>query len=111
MTEGKEADFGLGKVNKGSFSLFLEMKDGKELAMPLSPLCASLVGSDPLVFRRGVFPLVMSDFNRDGISEFNIGQPGNSWGGHYLLFTFAGGTNEIQRDIIAMVGLGLPKSR
>jgi len=28
-----------------------------------------------------------------------------------LLFTFAGGANEIQRDIIAMVGLGLPKSR
>jgi alkylation response protein AidB-like acyl-CoA dehydrogenase len=28
-----------------------------------------------------------------------------------LLFVFAGGTNEIQRDIIAMVGLGLPKSR
>lgn len=26
-------------------------------------------------------------------------------------FTFGGGTNEIQRDIIAMVGLGLPKSR
>jgi len=33
---------------------------------------------------------------------------------HYrddLFFTFGGGTNEIQRDIIAMVGLGLPKSR
>jgi alkylation response protein AidB-like acyl-CoA dehydrogenase len=28
-----------------------------------------------------------------------------------LFFTFGGGTNEIQRDIIAMVGLGLPKSR
>ena len=28
-----------------------------------------------------------------------------------LLLTFAGGANEIQRDIIAMVGLGLPKSR
>ena len=33
---------------------------------------------------------------------------------HYrddLFFTFGGGANEIQRDIIAMVGLGLPKSR
>jgi alkylation response protein AidB-like acyl-CoA dehydrogenase len=28
-----------------------------------------------------------------------------------LFFTFGGGTNEIQRDIIASVGLGLPKSR
>ncbi len=28
-----------------------------------------------------------------------------------LFFTFGGGTNEIQRDIIGMVGLGLPKSR
>ena len=28
-----------------------------------------------------------------------------------LFFTFGGGTNEIQRDIIAMVGLGMPKSR
>jgi len=33
---------------------------------------------------------------------------------HYrddLFFTFGGGTNEIQRDIIAMVGLGMPRSR
>ena len=28
-----------------------------------------------------------------------------------LFFVFGGGANEIQRDIIAMVGLGLPKSR
>ena len=28
-----------------------------------------------------------------------------------LLFIFGGGANEIQRDIIAMVGLGLPRSR
>ena len=28
-----------------------------------------------------------------------------------LLFVFGGGANEIQRDIIAMVGLGMPKSR
>ena len=26
------------------------------------------------------------------------------------IFTFGGGTNEIQRDIIAMVGLGMPRS-
>jgi hypothetical protein len=28
-----------------------------------------------------------------------------------LLFIFGGGANEIQRDIIASVGLGLPRSR
>lgn len=39
----------------------------------------------------------MSGFNRDGIGEFNIGQPGNSWGGHYLLITFAAdGSGEIE---------------
>jgi hypothetical protein len=26
------------------------------------------------------------------------------------IFTFGGGTNEIQRDIIAMVGLGMPRA-
>jgi alkylation response protein AidB-like acyl-CoA dehydrogenase len=32
---------------------------------------------------------------------------------HYrsaLILTFGGGTNEVQRDIIAMVGLGLPRA-
>ncbi|MBM3132937.1 MAG: acyl-CoA dehydrogenase [Chloroflexi bacterium] len=28
-----------------------------------------------------------------------------------LIFIFGGGTNEVQRDIIAMVGLGMPRSR
>ena len=27
------------------------------------------------------------------------------------IFTFGGGTNEVQRDIIAMIGLGMPRSR
>jgi alkylation response protein AidB-like acyl-CoA dehydrogenase len=27
-----------------------------------------------------------------------------------LILTFGGGTNEVQRDIIAMVGLGLPRA-
>ena len=26
------------------------------------------------------------------------------------IFTFGGGTNEVQRDIIAMVGLGMPRA-
>ncbi len=26
------------------------------------------------------------------------------------IFTFGGGTNEIQRDIIAMIGLGMPRA-
>ena len=28
-----------------------------------------------------------------------------------LILTFGGGTNEVQRDIISMVALGLPRSR
>ena len=89
MTGGAEVEFGLTRVNKGSFSLFLEMQDGKGLTMSLDALFAPLTGSDTLVFRKGMFPLVTSDFNRDGISEFNLGQPGNSWGHHYVLYTFA----------------------
>ena len=27
------------------------------------------------------------------------------------IFTFGGGTNEIQRDIISWIGLGLPRAR
>ena len=27
-----------------------------------------------------------------------------------LIFTFGGGTNEVQRDIIAMIGLGMPRA-
>ena len=27
-----------------------------------------------------------------------------------LILTFGGGTNEVQRDIIAMVGLGMPRA-
>ena len=28
-----------------------------------------------------------------------------------IILTFGGGTNEIQRDLIAMFGLGMPRSR
>ncbi len=31
--------------------------------------------------------------------------------GHAPILTFGGGTNEVQRDIIAMAGLGMPRSR
>ena len=97
MTKGGEVSNGLRMVNKGEFFLYLEMRDGKELAMPLNPLCEALTGSDPLEFDVGVFPLVITDFNRDGLSEFNIGQPGNSWGGHYMLFTFvANGSGKVE---------------
>ena len=89
MTKGAEVDNGLRMVNKGEFSLHLEMQEGKELVTSLNPLCLPLTASDPLEFDAGIFPVVISDFNRDGISEFNFGQPGNSWGGHYMLFTFA----------------------
>jgi acyl-CoA dehydrogenase len=27
-----------------------------------------------------------------------------------IIFTFGGGTNEIQRDIIAMIGMGMPRA-
>jgi hypothetical protein len=27
-----------------------------------------------------------------------------------IIFTFGGGANEVQRDIVAMVGLGMPRS-
>src|SRR5207249_4632116 len=31
--------------------------------------------------------------------------------GHAPILTFGGGTNEVRRDIIAMAGLGMPRSR
>ena len=46
------------------------------------------------------------------------GQPGALFGGlleaayrSATTLTFGGGVNEIQRDIVAMAGLGLPRSR
>ena len=45
-------------------------------------------------------------------------QPSPLFGGHLeeayrmaALLTFGGGVNEVQRDIIAMAGLGLPRAR
>jgi len=31
--------------------------------------------------------------------------------GHAPILTFGGGTNEVQREIIAMAGLGMPRAR
>jgi len=88
MTKGEEANDGSRVVNRGEFTLHMEAQEGYSLVTPMNPLCLPLTESAPLEFEAGVFPLVITDFNRDGISEFNIGQPGNSWGGHYMLFTF-----------------------
>jgi alkylation response protein AidB-like acyl-CoA dehydrogenase len=46
---------------------------------------------------------------RDSAGAFAAGQIEQAWRG-LLILTFGGGTNELQRDIIAMFGLGMPRA-
>ncbi|MCP5536862.1 MAG: hypothetical protein H7A51_11610 [Akkermansiaceae bacterium] len=89
MTEGKSVQI-LGKpYHQGKFSLHLEKSGAEEITTALDPLCIPLTAGGDLIFRQGTWPVVTHDFNKDGISEFNLGQRGNSWGDHFMLFTFA----------------------
>jgi alkylation response protein AidB-like acyl-CoA dehydrogenase len=49
---------------------------------------------------------------RDGSPDAVLrGRVEQLYRGHAPILTFGGGTNEVQREIIAMAGLGMPRSR
>ncbi|NWK55905.1 hypothetical protein HW115_09800 [Verrucomicrobiaceae bacterium N1E253] len=89
MNKGEQVMFLGDPHKKGTFTLTLTKQDGRLQITSLNPLCLPLTFGDPLMFPVGPWKIVTSDFNRDGISEFNLSQPGNSWGSHYMLFTFS----------------------
>lgn len=74
---------------QGSFFLQLETESDQVETTPLNPLLEPAFGEGDLVFPQGPWEIVVTDFNRDGISEFNLGQPGNSMGDHYVFLTFS----------------------
>ena len=85
------ADKGLGPADASATKVF-----GTEVALEISRLLMEIVG--PTAY-------------------LEEGTPGAALAGRLersyraqTIFTFGGGTNEIQRDIIAMIGLGMPRA-
>jgi alkylation response protein AidB-like acyl-CoA dehydrogenase len=79
---------------------------------PAESSCVKVFGSESFV---KIYALLLEVLGQPGYLK--AGSPGAILRGrieHYyrptLVLTFGGGTNEIQRDIIAMVGLGMPRA-
>jgi alkylation response protein AidB-like acyl-CoA dehydrogenase len=79
---------------------------------PAESSCVKVFGSESFV---RVYSLLLEVLGQPGYLK--AGSPGailrgriESYYRPLLVLTFGGGTNEVQRDIIAMVGLGMPRS-
>jgi alkylation response protein AidB-like acyl-CoA dehydrogenase len=69
---------------------------GTEVALEVYRLLTEVVGQAGYLTERSAGAVLRGRLERNARSQ--------------TIFTFGGGTNEIQRDIIAMVGLGMPRS-
>ena len=78
-----------------------------------------MLADDDVLLREGLASLLeRSGFEIVGQAGYLVeGSPGAVLRGRLehqarsqTIFTFGGGTNEVQRDIIAMVGLGMPRA-
>jgi alkylation response protein AidB-like acyl-CoA dehydrogenase len=85
------ADKGLSPADASATKVY-----GTEVALEVYRLLTEVVGQAGYLTERSAGALLHGRFERNARSQ--------------TIFTFGGGTNEIQRDIIAMIGLGMPRS-
>jgi alkylation response protein AidB-like acyl-CoA dehydrogenase len=85
------ADKGLSPADASATKVY-----GTEVALEVYRLLTEVVGQAGYLTERSAGAVLHGRLERNARSQ--------------TIFTFGGGTNEIQRDIIAMVGLGMPRS-
>jgi alkylation response protein AidB-like acyl-CoA dehydrogenase len=85
------ADKGLNPADASATKVY-----GTEVALEIYRLLTEVVGQAGYLTEGSPGALVKGRLERGARSQ--------------TIFTFGGGTNEIQRDIVAMVGLGMPRS-
>jgi alkylation response protein AidB-like acyl-CoA dehydrogenase len=85
------ADKGLNPADASATKVY-----GTELALEIYRLLTEVVGQAGYLTAGSPGAIVQGRLERNSRSQ--------------TIFTFGGGTNEIQRDIVAMVGLGMPRA-
>jgi alkylation response protein AidB-like acyl-CoA dehydrogenase len=85
------ADKGLSPADASATKVY-----GTEVALEIYRILTEVVGQAGYLTEGSSGAVVQGRLERQARSQ--------------TIFTFGGGTNEIQRDIIAMVGLGMPRS-
>ncbi len=85
------ADKGLNPADASATKVY-----GTEVALEIYRLLTEVVGQAGYLTEGSSGALLKGRLERGARSQ--------------TIFTFGGGTNEIQRDIVAMVGLGMPRS-
>jgi len=106
----------LGRVHaKVEFLKLINWKIAWGIKKGVSPADASATKVFGTEFATEAYRLLMECFGDDAFVR--VGSPGAVIKGRVerayrgaLILTFGGGTNEVQRDIIAMVGLGMPRA-
>jgi 3-oxocholest-4-en-26-oyl-CoA dehydrogenase alpha subunit len=101
---------------KAEFLKLLNWRIAAEAGQGLSPATASACKVFGTEFATAAYRLLMEVLG--AAATVQAGSPGAALAGRIerlhrsaLILTFGGGTNEVQRDIIATVGLGLPAAR
>jgi 3-oxocholest-4-en-26-oyl-CoA dehydrogenase alpha subunit len=101
---------------RAEFLKLLNWRIAAEAGQGLSPATASACKVFGTEFATEAYRLLMEVLG--AAATVQAGSPGAALAGRIerlhrsaLLLTFGGGTNEVQRDIIATVGLGLPAAR
>ena len=101
---------------KAEFLKLLNWRIAAEAGQGLSPATASACKVFGTEFATEAYRLLMEVLG--AAAAVQAGSPGAALAGRIerlhrsaLILTFGGGTNEVQRDIIATVGLGLPAAR
>ncbi len=117
MIDAEWVQINLARVHaKAEFLKLLNWRIAAEAGQGLSPATASACKVFGTEFATEAYRLLMEVLG--AAATVQAGSPGAALAGRIerlhrsaLILTFGGGTNEVQRDIIATVGLGLPAAR